>query len=80
MNLSLASDGNTASLVYPIWQKLNSLRDSYVVSSLLTDHYAVYVIFEVEHVNLPISHRFSDYSDANAQKFAQNINLGFYET
>ena len=73
----MTSDGNVTSSIEQIWHNLNSPRSSYVFPPAPSDHYAVYVIFNVEHDNLPRSIRFRDYSETDVEQVVANIDNEF---
>ena len=47
-----------------IWHNSKSLGDCFVVTPALSNHYAVFVDFKVNHDTLPKSIRFRDYNEA----------------
>ena len=71
------STGIDTSSIDHLWHNLNCSRCSYVVSPALSDHYAICVIFRNNHDSPPKSIRFRDFSEANAELFALNMENEF---
>ena len=71
-------NGSAVSSIDHVWHNLNVPRSSYVVFPALSDHYAVCVIFKVEHDSPPKTIRFPYFSDVNTEHFAENIEAEFH--
>ena len=71
------SNGSATSSINQVWHNLNVPRTSYIVFHALPDYYAACVILRVKHDNPPKTIRFRDFSDVNAERFAENIEAEF---
>ena len=67
------STGFNTSSIDHLWHNLNCSKRSKVVSLSLSDHYVFCVIFITNHDTPPNSKIFRDFSEANAELFALNI-------
>ena len=60
-----------------IWQNFSSDFKSFVITPNLADHYAVSSVFDWADVDQRVKMEFRDYSEANIDKFKENVDLEF---